>query len=64
MLATDHHYPGADITPASTSEAIFAGINETVLAPDTTEGPYCESDAKLREDRLGALTADQTWRAS
>ncbi|KAF1811851.1 aromatic compound dioxygenase [Eremomyces bilateralis CBS 781.70] len=50
VLATNHHYTGSAITAESTPDVIFAGVNETVLAPETTEGPYYVSGELVRSD--------------
>lgn len=41
-LNTSHHSNITGVTANSSSSTFFTGTNQCILAPDVTEGPYCE----------------------
>ncbi|KIY69763.1 aromatic compound dioxygenase [Cylindrobasidium torrendii FP15055 ss-10] len=60
VLATNHHSNLTDVTLETDPSTLFSGNSSCVLAPETTEGPYCKFyvDGEyvrfdLREDQEG-----------
>lgn len=42
VLNTTHHSNLTDITPNTDPSILFTGNNSCILAPETTQGPYCK----------------------
>jgi len=42
VLATDHKSNLTGITAATSPDTVFSGQNQCILAPEVTQGPYCE----------------------
>lgn len=42
VLNTSHQSNLTGITPETDPSTLFAGENECILGPETTQGPYCE----------------------
>lgn len=42
VLATDHKSNLTGITNATSPDSLFTGKNQCLLAPEVTQGPYCE----------------------
>lgn len=44
VLNTTHHSDLTGITPSTDPATLFVGNNSCILAPETTEGPYCKHE--------------------
>lgn len=42
VVAVDHKSNLTGITESTASSTLFTGTNQCLLAPDVTQGPYCE----------------------
>jgi protocatechuate 3,4-dioxygenase beta subunit len=58
VVATDHHSDLTGVTEDTESSTFFTGENQCILAPEVTQGPYCELMALSVKLTLSDVTGE------